>query len=275
MLTCGLHIHVGLADADRALAVHNALRSYLPELASLSANSPYHESRRTGLASTRRMLTRSLARHGVPPAFPDWNAYAGFSSWARAGASIPDPSYQWWDLRLHPGYGTLEMRVCDTQTEVEDSVALVALVQTLVAWLAERHDAGETLPVHDDHRLTESLWVASRDSATPEILDLETGARRPTDDRIAELLSELAPTARELGAEADLERLRTLAVTRGADLQQQFVGEQGLDRLVSWLARRTSDSARTYLRQTDAAPGPIPVEACPAGGTRRSVPASA
>ena len=133
LLTCGLHVHVALASADRALAVYNALRSYLPEFAALGANSPFHRSADTGAASTRLQMNRHLARHGVPPAFRDWNAYAEFAAWGRAGGSIPDPSYHWWDLRLHPGHGTLEIRACDAQTDLADAVALVGMAQTLVA----------------------------------------------------------------------------------------------------------------------------------------------
>jgi len=274
MLTCGLHVHVGLGDGDRALAVHNALRSYLPELASLSANSPFHESRRTGLASTRMMLNRSLARHGVPPSFPDWESYAAFAAWGRAGGSIPDHSYHWWDLRLHPGLGTLEVRVCDAQTEVADLVALVALVQTLVARLAERYDDGEPLPVHDGYRIAESVWVAASAGDTPELLDLESGARRPAHERIAELVDELRPTARELGAEAELAHLSRLAIARGADRQQRLMREQGLHALVDWLGRRTVGSAREYGRMQGVV---LPRAETLSGNDRssRSVPASA
>ena len=252
MLTCGLHIHVALADGDRALAVYNALRSFLPEFAALSANSPYSECSYTGVGSARLHLNRALARHGVPPIFQDWDAYAEFAQWGRAGRTIPDPSYHWWDLRLHPGFGTLEIRVCDTQTEIGDTVALVALVQTLVAWLAQRYDAGERLPVHDGHRITESVWLGMRAGAPGELLDLDTGERQPTLDRIARLLEALAPTAGELGTYVELARLPTLAAARGAHRQAEVVREQGLSRLVDWLARRTLDSARAYRGETIA-----------------------
>jgi carboxylate-amine ligase len=246
MLTCGLHVHVALADGDRALAVYNALRSFLPEFAVLSANSPYSEGSYTGVASARLQLNRSLARFGVPPIFQDWAAYAEFTEWGRVSGTIPDPSYHWWDLRLHPGYGTLELRVCDTQTEIGDTVALVALAQTLVAWLAQRYDAGEPLPVHDGHRITESVWLGMRAGAPAELLDLDTGERQPTVDRITALLEALAPTAGELGTWWELTRLLTLAVARGADRQEKAVREQGLCRLVDWLARGTLDSAHAY-----------------------------
>lgn len=259
MLTCGLHIHVGVTGADRALAVYNALRSYLPELAALSANSPFHAGRDTGLASTRMQLNRSLARHGVPPAFSTWSAYAAFTTWGHAGGVVPDPSYHWWDLRLHPGCGTLEVRVCDAQTELEDAVSLIALAQALVAWLAERYDAGEALPVHDSYRIGESLWLAAHVGAARSVLDLDTGARRPVSERVATLLDALAPTVRELGTERELARLPALATANGADRQRQVAHTRGVDGLVEWLKDETAASANRYRGRTDVAPRPLEV----------------
>ncbi|HET8743817.1 MAG TPA: YbdK family carboxylate-amine ligase [Gaiella sp.] len=251
MLTCGLHVHVGVEGAERALAVYNVARSYLPELAALAANSPFHAGERTGAASTRMLLNRSLARCGVPPAFPDWDAYADFASWGRAGGAIPDTSYHWWDLRLHPGLGTLELRVCDVQTELEDAVGLVALFQALVAFLAERHDAGEALPVHDGYRIAESLWLASHVGTRRELVDLDTGMRRPLADRVAELLEALAPTAEQLGTERELIRVARLAAACGADRQQQIAADIGLEALPLRLAAETVASARRLRTRAD------------------------
>jgi carboxylate-amine ligase len=262
MLTCGLHVHVGVTGADRALAVYNALRSYLPEFAALSGNSPFNAGQSTGLSSTRMQLNRSLSRHGVPPAFADWGAYAEFTTWGHAGGAIPDASYHWWDLRLHPGCGTIELRVCDTQTDLDDTVALVALTQALVAWLGERHDAGETLRVHDGYRIAESLWLAAQVGSAGDVLDLDTGVRRPVSDRVAELIDTLGPTARELGTEEELGRLATLATTSGADRQQQIVRAVGIDRLPAWLVVETTASARRVRQGADT-----PNEAGTAGTT--------
>jgi carboxylate-amine ligase len=247
MLTCGLHVHVAVADGDRALAVYNALRSFLPEFAALSANSPFHAGSDTGVGSTRMQLNRSLARHGVPPVFRDWDAYAELTEWGRAGGAVPDHSYHWWDLRLHPGFGTLELRVCDTQTEIRDTVALVALAQTLVAWLAQRHDAGERLPVHDGHRIAESLCLGLLTGRPGSLLCLDTGERQPTTDRVARLLAMLGPTAAELGTHAELARLQPLAVLRGAERQELVARDRGLHGLTAWLARRTLDAPRAFL----------------------------
>ncbi len=251
MLTCGLHVHVGVAGAARALAVYNAARSHLPELAALAANSPFHAGERTGVASSRMLLNRSLARCGVPPAFRDWDAYADFSAWGRAGGAIPDTSYHWWDLRLHPGLGTLELRVCDAQTELEDAVGLVALFQALVAFLAERHDSGEALPVHDGYRIAESLWLASHVGPGRELLDLDTGMRRPLADRVGELLEALAPTAEQLGTEREVTRVARLAASCGADRQVQIAADIGLEALPLRLAAETVASARRLRTRAD------------------------
>jgi carboxylate-amine ligase len=246
-LTCGLHVHVALADADRALAVYNALRSYLPELAALAANSPFHRSTDSGAASSRLQMNRFLARHGVPPTFPDWTAYAEFTAWGRASGSIPDPSYHWWDLRLHPGHGTLEIRVCDAQTDLADAVALVGLAQTLVAWLAGRHDAGERLPVHDTYRISESLWIGARAGAGGNLLDLDSGEPEPVVGRIERLVERLAPLSVGLGTEHELARVLMLALAGGADRQREAVQSRGPETLIDWLAATTLASARSYV----------------------------
>jgi carboxylate-amine ligase len=260
MLTCGLHVHVGVTGADRALAVYNALRSHLPEFAALSANSPFHAGERTRVASTRMLLNRSLARCGVPPAFDDWDAYAQFTAWGRAGGAIPGTSYHWWDLRLHPGLGTVELRVCDAQTELDDTISLVALFQALVACLAERYDAGEPLPVHDAHRISESLWLAAHIGAERELLDLDTGVRRPLADRVAELLETLEPTSRELGTEPELARIARLATACGADHQRRLAAEMGIEALPVRLAAETAASARRAHARAGATGWPGAVE---------------
>lgn len=247
LLTCGLHVHVAVADADRTLAVYNALRSYLPEFAALAANSPFHRSEDVGAASTRYELNRHLARHGVPPVFPDWEAYAAFVEWGASGGSIPDPTHHWWDLRLHPGYGTLELRACDAQTDLADAVALAGLAQTLVAWLAARYDEGEQLPVHDSHRISESYAIGARTGVCDTLLDLDSGDRERVADRVERLVLRLAPVAIELGTERELARVSLLARRNGAERQRAVVRERGLDGLVDWLATETVASAERYL----------------------------
>ena len=124
----GLHVHVAIRGADRALAVYNALRSHLPELAALAANAPFYEGRDSGLASVRSRISGLLPRQGVPPALPSWDAYEEALRWC----AFDDPRQWWWELRLHPVFGTVEVRVPDTQTTVADTAAVGAVVHALV-----------------------------------------------------------------------------------------------------------------------------------------------
>ncbi|MGI9098454.1 MAG: carboxylate-amine ligase, partial [Solirubrobacteraceae bacterium] len=209
-LVFGLHVHVAVAGADRAVAVHDALRSYLPDLAALGANAPFHEGRDSGLASVRPTICSMLPRQGVPPVLGSWEAYEDALRWGARARALPDSRRWWWELRLHPVLGTIEVRVVDTQTTNAETAAMAAVVHALVAWLAERHAAGERLAVAPTWRIAENRWWAARDGLDAQLADLETGTRAPVRERLARLLDELAETARRVGCDAELELARTL-----------------------------------------------------------------
>ena len=238
-LVCGLHVHVAVGGAERSLAVYNALRSRLPELGALAANSPFFEGSDTGLCSMRPYLNKAFPRAGVPPAFASWEEFAEFTAWGRRGGLFPDPSHFWWDMRLHPAHGTIELRVADAQTEVADATAIVALVQCLVASLARRWDAGETLPVHDAYRINENAWRGLRYGVRGTLVDLDTGAVEPTRERLAQLVDELEPIAGELGCADELSGARTLIAGNGADRQRYVVTHEGIGALSRWLVEQT------------------------------------
>jgi carboxylate-amine ligase len=222
-LVFGLHVHVGVRGADRAVAVHDALRSHLPDLAALAANAPFYEGADSGLASVRSRLSGLLPRQGVPPALGDMEAYAEALRWA----AFDDPRRWWWELRLHPTYGTVEVRVPDTQATVEETAAIAEVVHALVRRLAERYDAGEALPVADAWRIDHNRWSACRHGVEGVMTDVVTGERRPTRDRLAALLDELGgcQAAREL-----------LAGGGAAARQRAVAADRGLRGLVAWLA---------------------------------------
>jgi glutamate---cysteine ligase / carboxylate-amine ligase len=215
-LVFGLHVHVAVRGADRALAVYNALRSHLPELAALAANAPFYEGRDSGLASVRSRISGLLPRQGVPPAFETFGAYEHALRWC----GFDDPRQWWWELRLHPTLGTVEVRVPDTQRTVSETAALGAVVHALVTRLAGRHDAGERLPVADSWRIDQNRWSACRHGLDGEMLDLETGERQPTRERVAALLDD-AGVAVPAGD--------------GAARQREIAAERGLRGLVAWL----------------------------------------
>jgi len=239
-LVFGLHVHVRVRGAERAVAVYNGMRSYLPEVAALAANAPFYSGRDTGLASIRPKVSELLPRQGVPPAFADLEDLAralSFTARARAHAS---PRTWWWELRLHPFHGTVEVRVADQQSTVGETAAVAAFTHSLVAHLAARHDGGEPVPIHSTWRIEENRWSACRHGLDGTLADLETGERRPARDRLRELLSELEPTAAGIGCSAELAAALRLTETGGAERQRSVAVERGVQGLARWLAERFS-----------------------------------
>ena len=235
-LVCALQIHVAVGGADRSLAVYNGLRPWLPLIAALAANAPFHGGRDTGLASIRPKIGEQLPRQGIPPAIGSWEAFAAALAWGAASGAVPEPRRWWWELRPHAAYGTLEVRVPDAQATVADAAAVVALVHTLIAWLAERHDAGEPLDTADTWRLEENRWRAARWGMDAELADLATGVPTPAHECLGSLLAELAPVARRLGSAAELAAVAPLAARNGAVRQRELAAEGGTRAIVAWLA---------------------------------------
>ncbi len=237
----GLHVHVAVPGPDRALAVYNALRSYLPEIAALAANAPFHAGRDSGLCSIRpKLFEAAFARAGTPPAFPSLSALVAHLDWGRRSGAFPDSSHLWWDLRLHPAYGTLEVRLPDAQTRPDDAAAVAAVVQATAALLAARYDAGEQLPVHPTERIDENRWRALRHGLRGWLADLDTGEPEPTRRRLGALLDELKDLGRDLGSEDALTHARTLLGGNGAERQRYVAQRSGLPGLLRWLAHETA-----------------------------------
>lgn len=237
-LVCALQVHISVGDSDRALAVYNALRSYLPMVAALAANAPFYEGLDTGLASVRPKLSELLPRQGVPPPIESWEGYVETLRWGARSGAFPDARTWWWELRPHPRFGTLELRVPDAQSSVSDAMAVAGFAQALVAWLGERYDAGEGLPVAESWRIEENRWSACRHGVEGTMADLESGHRRPTRAWLHELLELLEPTARRLGAAAALRHAAELVEINGAIAQREAAREGGARAAIEWLAGR-------------------------------------
>jgi carboxylate-amine ligase len=235
-LAFGLQVHVAVRPADKALAVYNGLRERLPELLALAANSPFYRGGDTGLAAVRPKLCELLPRQGVPPALASWEEYAGALQWgARAGALL-DPGLWWWELRPHPSFGTLEVRVPDAQVTVRDAAAIVATVHALVAYLGGRHDAGEPEPPPAaTWRIEENRWQATRHGLDGTLADLGTGEPAPARERLHGLLDELQPHAAGLECEAELDHARALIDRNGAERQREVHAGSGMRQLMEWL----------------------------------------
>jgi carboxylate-amine ligase len=237
-LVFGLHVHVAVGGADRSLAVYNAVREHLPALAALGSASPFYEGRDTGLASVRPKVCDLLPRQGVPPAVPSWEALAEAFAWGRETDTFADPGQWWFEARLHPLHGTIEVRVPDTQSTVADSAALAALVHALVAHLAERHDAGEDLGAAASWKIGENRWSACRHGVEGRWIDVHTGAVRPMRDQLHALLDTLEPAAQRLGCAAELAGARDLIERPRAGMVRDVARDGGAHAVARWLADR-------------------------------------
>jgi glutamate---cysteine ligase / carboxylate-amine ligase len=221
-LIFGLHIHVAVDDPEKAIKVTSALLLHLPDLLALSANSPFWRGETTGLASSRQMVFAAFPRSGPPPRFRDYADYAEVVGQLEKTGCIADYTHIWWDIRLHPRFGTIEVRVMDAVTRVEDTTALAAYVQSLVKHYSDRYDDGLELPSYHRTLTTENKWLAARYGLEAPVMDLVTGRRNrvPVAHLVRRALRELEPHARELGSERELEGIRDILDRgNGADRQ--------------------------------------------------------
>jgi carboxylate-amine ligase len=227
-LVGALQVHVAVGDPDATLAVYNALRGHLPELAALAAAAPFHEGRDTGMASVRPLIASQLPRQGVPPALASWEHVVAELRWGAATGWLSDPGRWWWELRPHLGYGTLEVRVPDVQPTLAAATGVAAVVHGLIGHLTERHAAGEELGSPATWRIAENRWSALRDGIHGHLADLRTGILEPTLDRVSRLIDLAAPHAPH-----GLDQARALLERSSADVLRSV----GVCDALPWLAQ--------------------------------------
>ena len=216
--TLALHVHVGVATPQAAVRIQNRLRAHLPLLLALSANYPFWQGRATGFASTRTTLFEAFPRSGVPRGFRGYRDWAGAVEPLIRSGAIADPSFLWWDVRLQPRFGTVEVRIMDAQTTVEDVAALVALVQSLARLEFERPSSAEEefTPVEV---IQENRFLAARDGMEALLIDGVSGERIPAIGQLELTLAACERHAALLGCERELASLRPLAAENGAARQ--------------------------------------------------------
>ena len=199
--TFGLHVHIGVRGADRAIAVVNGLRNLLPELLALSASSPFVEGVVTGLHSARtQVFTRFFPRCGIPDAFAGWDEYERYVRFLYETGSIDEHTQLWWSVRPHLAFPTVEIRICDGQPELGEAQGLAAFAASLAARLARAYDEGEPVPDRPHRLLEENLWRAIRYGLSGELIDLERGEALPARARLEALLEWVWSVAEETGA---------------------------------------------------------------------------
>jgi carboxylate-amine ligase len=222
-LIFGLHVHVAVDNPEKAIQVVNGLIVHLPELVALSASSPFWRGEPTGLHSSRHMVFAAFPRSGPPPRFKDYADYADVVGQLERTGVIADYTHIWWDIRLHPRLGTIEIRICDAVTSLDDVIAITAYCQALVKHYSELYDAGNEIPSFHRILTTENKWLAARYGLDAPVMDLQTGKRNraPVSQSIRRTLKVIAPHARELGAEAELIRVEEIVV-RGNSADRQL-----------------------------------------------------
>jgi carboxylate-amine ligase len=231
----GLHVHVGVHGADRAVAVCNGLRAYLPELLALSASSPFVEGMCTYLHSARtQIFTRMFPRCGVPDPYDGWDGYEAYVRVLYETRSIDEHTQIWWSVRPHLAYPTVEIRITDAQPDVAESQALAALAYSLAARIARALDEGEPVPLPPHRMIEENLWRAIRYGLSGELIDLRNLTVRPARAALEELVEWVLPVAEELGAArylavpaANAAERQLARFAEGATLEQIFAEQVG------------------------------------------------
>jgi carboxylate-amine ligase len=221
-LIFGMHVHVGIDDPDKAVHIANGMRVHVPVLLGLSANSPFWRADLTGLASTRTPIFRAFPRVGIPPTYKDWEDYSRRIDFMVKAKVIEDYTYLWHDVRPHPNFGTVEIRVMDSQTHIEHTLGLAALVQALVRELAEHFESGKRLSRYPFEMLDENKWLAARHGLEGELVDLPHSDRISTRALARRLLDRMRDIAADLGSSAELEAVEDL-LERGNGASRQVV----------------------------------------------------
>jgi YbdK family carboxylate-amine ligase len=216
----GVHVHVGVRAPEKAIPIVNALTQYVPHFLALSASSPYWVGCDTGLASARSKVFEGMPTAGLPYQLSGWDRFEEYMETLISTHAIESVREVWWDIRPHPDFGTVELRICDGLPTLDEIGAVAALSQCLVEQFDTQLDRGYTLPVPASWVLRENKWRAARYGLDADIVVDDKGTVRPVRQAIADLVEELGSTARRLGCEAELADVeRVLAV--GASYQRQ------------------------------------------------------
>jgi carboxylate-amine ligase len=251
-LIFGMHVHVAIDDPDKAIQVVNGLLDQLAPLLALSASSPFWRGEPTGLSSSRQMVFSAFPRSGPPPRFRDYAEYAEVVGQLEKTGCIADYTHIWWDVRLHPRLGTVEIRICDAVTRVEDAVALAAYCQALVKHYCERYEKGVDIPSYHRILTTENKWLAGRYGLEAPVMDLATGRRNRVTlaQLVRRTLRDLEPHARELGSDRELDGVREiLANGNGADRQLRIFNA---NRDIVEVAREIADATEVAAMPASA-----------------------
>jgi carboxylate-amine ligase len=249
----GLHVHVGIESGEKAIAIFNSLSGYIPHLLALSASSPYFEGEETGLASCRVKIFESLPTAGLPYRLLNWAEFQRLMITLVNAKAIESVREIWWDIRPHPDFGTVEVRICDGLSTLDDIIAMTAMIQALVVWLGDQYDEGSYLPLQPNWIVRENKWRASRWALDAEMIVDEEGHLEPLVEGIDRLIGSLESVSRRLGCHAELMRVRDM-MTKGPSYarQRQVYAETGdFRQVVSSVVRELRESVPVAASQLE------------------------
>ena len=219
-LTFGLHVHVGIPDREEAIDIMNQARYFLPHLYALSVNSPFWLGQNTGLKAYRQMIFERLPRTGIPDAFQSLGEYEDYLKLLVATNCIDNPKKIWWDVRLHPFFNTIEFRICDAQSRVDDTIALAALMQAIVFKLQKLRRVNVTFRNYPKRLIDENRWRAGRYGLDGKLIDFGRKCEIDERDLLQEMLEFVSVEVEELGNEAEIAHIeRIMREGTGADRQ--------------------------------------------------------
>ncbi len=210
MLIFGMHVHVGIDDKDLMIDVMNQTRYFLPHLLALTTSSPFWVGRETGLKSYRTVIFESLPRTGLPPNFESWADYNDFIDTLVKTRCIDEPTKIWWDVRPHPLFPTLEYRVCDICTKVDEAVCIAALVQAIVAKLVKLRFDNQSWRIYRHHLITENKWRAVRYGIEGQLIDYGKQEEAPMKTLALEMLEFVDDVVDDLGSRKEVEYVHTI-----------------------------------------------------------------
>ena len=243
LLIYGLHVHVGVGSGEKAIVVMNALTTYLPHLLALSASSPFIDFEDTGLASARSKIFEAMPTAGLPYRLANYGEFQQFMNTLVRARAIESVREIWWDIRPHPSFGTLEIRICDAPSTLEETAALTALVQCLVVVLGDRYEAGVSMGILQPWIVRENKWRACRHGLDADIITDNDGHHGPLRELVPDLVRSLTPCAERLGCSAELAAVNALAATASYERQRaRYAETRRLPDVVAMLAGELRES---------------------------------
>jgi YbdK family carboxylate-amine ligase len=243
LLIFGIHFHVGVDGPEKAIAMQNSVATYIPHFLALSASSPFWGGFDTGLASARTKVFEVMPTAGLPYRMDNWHEFLHFMDALRSARTIQTVREVWTDIRPHPGFGTVELRICDATPTLAELSSLAAMAQAMVVWLDRRYESGRRLPLARPWIVRENKWRAARFGLAADLIVDNEGSLKPLLRSIRELVEDLSPIARELDCQEELGDVERIIAHGPSYLRQRRVWERTGDLME--VVRSLADELRT------------------------------